>query len=81
MRCARDHFRTVWAALTLLRELNGKPVIIRVVRCSGTILKAQAAQKKRIKMETNSTRSAELKEVEQAVIVDKLDEGELEQDD
>ncbi|RPA87313.1 hypothetical protein BJ508DRAFT_203328 [Ascobolus immersus RN42] len=83
VRCARDHFRTVWAALTLLRELNGKPVIIRVVRCSGTILKAKKAQMKRIQKEAGASKAAmapALKEVERG-LVDNLEDGELEQDD
>ncbi|WBW74706.1 RNase P and RNase MRP subunit Pop5 [Schizosaccharomyces osmophilus] len=43
LRVSRQHFRLAWAALCFLRELNGKPVVIRVVRVSGTIKKAELA--------------------------------------
>lgn len=41
LRIARPHYRTLWAGLTLLRELNGHPVIPRIVAVSGTIKKLQ----------------------------------------
>lgn len=45
IRCPRDHYEMVWAALTyttrLPRPLDNIPVVIRVVRVSGTIKKAE----------------------------------------
>lgn len=41
VRVSREHYRIVWAALTLIRELKGQDVVIRVVRVSGTIKKAE----------------------------------------
>ncbi|KAI9635080.1 Rpp14/Pop5 family-domain-containing protein [Dioszegia hungarica] len=41
LRVARPHYRTLWASLTLLREMNGQPIIPRVVAISGTIKKLQ----------------------------------------
>lgn len=41
LRVARPHYRTLWASLTLLRELNGHPIIPRIVAVSGTIKKLQ----------------------------------------
>lgn len=43
MRCAREHFRIVWAALTLLREVGGRAAVVRVVHVSGTIKKVERA--------------------------------------
>ncbi|KAK4046448.1 RNA-binding protein pop5 [Microbotryomycetes sp. JL201] len=43
IRVSRQHFRTLWAALTLLRALHGQPVIARVVHVGGTIRKTQHA--------------------------------------
>ncbi|KAM0790545.1 hypothetical protein ACM66B_003413 [Microbotryomycetes sp. NB124-2] len=43
IRVSRQHFRTLWAALTLLRALQGQPVIARVVHVGGTIRKTQHA--------------------------------------
>lgn len=44
IRVSRDHYRLVWAALTFITKLP-KPIeeacCIRVVRCSGTIKKAE----------------------------------------
>lgn len=41
IRIARPHVRTLWAALTLLRSVDGTPVLPRVVAVSGTIKKLQ----------------------------------------
>lgn len=45
IRCPRDHYEMVWAALTyttrLPKPLDNTPVVIRVVRVSGTIKKAE----------------------------------------
>ncbi|CED85273.1 RNase P/RNase MRP subunit POP5 [Phaffia rhodozyma] len=43
IRCARDHYRTVWAALSMLGPINSERVVARVIRCSGTIKKIQQA--------------------------------------
>jgi ribonuclease P/MRP protein subunit POP5 len=40
-RVSRAHYRTLWAATTLLRTLNGHPIVPRVVAVSGTIKKLQ----------------------------------------
>jgi len=44
IRCPRDHYEMVWAALTYITHLPkplDTPVVIRVVRVSGTIKKAE----------------------------------------
>jgi len=44
IRCPRDHYEMVWAALTYITHLPNPldtPVVIRVVRVSGTIKKAE----------------------------------------
>ncbi|KAL1598021.1 RNA-binding protein pop5 [Paraconiothyrium brasiliense] len=44
IRCPREHYEMVWAALTLTTKLprpNAIPIVIKVVRVSGTILKAE----------------------------------------
>lgn len=43
LRVARDHFRIVWAALAYLTEIEGKRVVVRVIRVSGTIKKCEQA--------------------------------------
>ncbi|KAK6497634.1 hypothetical protein TWF481_012039 [Arthrobotrys musiformis] len=43
LRITRDNYRTLWAALTYIRELCGQPAVIKVVRVSGTIRKAEVA--------------------------------------
>lgn len=35
LRVSREHYRTLWASLTLLRRLGGQPVIVRVTHVSG----------------------------------------------
>ncbi|RVD84930.1 uncharacterized protein DFL_003266 [Arthrobotrys flagrans] len=41
LRITRDNYRILWAALTYTRELCGQPAVIKVVRVSGTIRKAE----------------------------------------
>jgi len=45
IRCPRDHYAMVWAALTFITHLPTKPVetpvVVRVLRVSGTIKKAE----------------------------------------
>ncbi|KAF2866250.1 Rpp14/Pop5 family-domain-containing protein [Massariosphaeria phaeospora] len=45
IRCSRDHYQMVWAALTFITKLPGTvgsiPVVARVVRVSGTIRSAE----------------------------------------
>lgn len=41
IRVGRDHYRTVWAALTFMKDVSGRPAVIRVARVSGTIKKVQ----------------------------------------
>ncbi|KAF8535611.1 Rpp14/Pop5 family-domain-containing protein [Trichophaea hybrida] len=41
VRVSREQYRLVWAALTYVREIKGRPCVVRVVRVSGTIKKAE----------------------------------------
>ncbi|KAJ4352573.1 RNA-binding protein pop5 [Didymosphaeria variabile] len=44
IRCPREHYEMVWAALTLTTKLPrpvDTPIVIKVVRVSGTIRKAE----------------------------------------
>ncbi|GAA5884106.1 hypothetical protein JCM6882_002142 [Rhodosporidiobolus microsporus] len=43
IRVSREHYRTLWAALTLLRRIGGQEVVARVIHVSGTIRKTQHA--------------------------------------
>ncbi|KAI5481868.1 ribonuclease P/MRP protein subunit POP5 [Pseudohyphozyma bogoriensis] len=43
LRVAREHLRTLWASLTLLRRIGGHEVLTRVLHVSGTIRKIQHA--------------------------------------
>lgn len=43
IRCSREHYQMVCAALTMIDKLNGKDVIVRIVRVSGTIKKCEQA--------------------------------------
>ncbi|KPV73189.1 uncharacterized protein RHOBADRAFT_46297 [Rhodotorula graminis WP1] len=43
LRVSREHHRTLWAALTLLRKVGGVECVARVVHVSGTIRKTQHA--------------------------------------
>ncbi|OAL03927.1 hypothetical protein IQ06DRAFT_291568, partial [Phaeosphaeriaceae sp. SRC1lsM3a] len=58
VRCPRDHYEMVWAALTFITHLpktsnspsaSDTPVVLRVVRVSGTIKKAEEEVIKRAK--------------------------------
>lgn len=49
LRVSREHYRIVWAALTLIRELKGQDVVVRVVRISGTMKKAEKEAIRRAK--------------------------------
>ncbi|RDA86779.1 hypothetical protein CP532_6371 [Ophiocordyceps camponoti-leonardi (nom. inval.)] len=44
IKCARAHYKMLWAALTLMDHVpvkNGRPCIFRVVRVSGTMRKVE----------------------------------------
>lgn len=44
IRCPREHFQIVWAALTFITNVpksSNVPVVIKVVRVSGTVRKAE----------------------------------------
>ncbi len=43
IRCSRDYHKLVCAALTMITKLNGKDVIVRIIRISGTIRKSEQA--------------------------------------
>ncbi|BGP43872.1 RNA-binding protein pop5 [Rhodotorula kratochvilovae] len=43
LRVSREHHRTLWAALTLLRKVGGVECVARVVHVSGTIRRTQHA--------------------------------------
>lgn len=47
VRVAREKMRLVWASLTYVRKLDNRPVIVRVVRVSGTVKKCEQAAIKR----------------------------------
>ncbi|KAI5809964.1 ribonucleases P/MRP protein subunit POP5 [Peziza echinospora] len=60
VRCSREHHHLVWAALTLIREIHGQPVVLRVVRVSGTIKKAETEGVKRARNEIKLVREMQL---------------------
>ena len=64
LRCPREHHRLVWAALTFIKEILGKPVVIRVVKVSGTIKKAEQEGIRRAKEEIRLVRRLEMEEAE-----------------
>lgn len=49
IRVAREHYRLVWAALTFIQSIKGREVVIRVVKVSGTIRKAELEAVRRAK--------------------------------
>lgn len=51
VRVSRDHYRLVWTVLTLMKELRGRPVVIRVVRVGGTIKKVEKEAIRRAKLD------------------------------
>lgn len=55
LQCSRDHFRLVWAALTMIDRVPtkhgpGKPCIFRVVHVSGTIKHAEQEAVRRARL-------------------------------
>lgn len=55
MQCSRDHYRLVWAALTLIDRVPtkngpGSPCVFRVVRVSGTIKKVEEEAVRRARL-------------------------------
>lgn len=66
LRCPREHHRLVWTALTFIKEILGKPVVIRVVRVSGTIKKAEQEGIRRAKDEIRLVRRLEMEEDKRA---------------
>ena len=50
IRVTRDHYRIVWAALTFIRELEGRECLITVRRVSGTVKKVEEEILKRDKV-------------------------------
>ncbi|ORY16698.1 Rpp14/Pop5 family-domain-containing protein [Clohesyomyces aquaticus] len=53
IKCPRAHFRMVWAALSFMTKLpgkDGKPVVVKVVRVSGTIKKIEEEVIRRAKL-------------------------------
>lgn len=48
---SREHYRLVWTALSFIKELKGKPVVVRVVRVSGTIKKVEREAIRRAKVD------------------------------
>ena len=43
VRCGRDVYRNVWASMTLLREVKGRYVAVRVRHCASTLRSSQRA--------------------------------------
>lgn len=41
MRVGREQYRLVWAALSMVKEIRGRPCVLRVVHVGGTIKKAE----------------------------------------
>lgn len=52
VRVSRDHYRLVWTVLSLMKELRGRPIVIRVVRVGGTIRKVEMEAIRRAKLDT-----------------------------
>ena len=48
VRCGRDVYRNVWASMTLLREVKGRSVVVRVRHCASTLRSSQRAAVERI---------------------------------
>ncbi|TGZ78338.1 hypothetical protein EX30DRAFT_297805, partial [Ascodesmis nigricans] len=51
IRVSREHYRLVWAALTGVQSVKGREVVIRVVRVSGTIRKAEMEAVRRARVD------------------------------
>ena len=63
IRCPREHYEMVWAALTFVTRLpsaNHTPVVIKVVRISGTIRKAEEEVIRRAKNIIKRAKEAEI---------------------
>ncbi|KAH9882060.1 hypothetical protein J1614_001232 [Plenodomus biglobosus] len=64
LRCPRDHYTMVWAALTFTTHLPTKPletpVVVRVLRVSGTIKKAEQEVIRRSKLFVQRVRAWEV---------------------
>ena len=37
IRCARDYYKMVWAAVTMINTLNQRSVLFRLVHLGGTV--------------------------------------------
>ncbi|KAF2690436.1 hypothetical protein K458DRAFT_289773 [Lentithecium fluviatile CBS 122367] len=62
IRCPREHYQMVWAALTFVTKLPkpaNTPVVVKVVRVSGTIRKAEEEVIRRAKLLIQSAKAAE----------------------
>lgn len=60
VRILRDHFRIVWAALTFIREIEGRECIVTVQRVSGTVKKAEQEILKRDKRALDTAKSGRI---------------------
>jgi ribonuclease P/MRP protein subunit POP5 len=69
VRVSRDHYRLVWTALSFMNELKGVPVVIRVVRVSGTIKKVEQEAIRRARKEVKRV-GGSLVDVEDIVVED-----------
>ena len=45
VRCGRDLHREVWASMSLMREIKGRSVLVRVLHNGGTLRSSQEAAK------------------------------------
>jgi ribonuclease P/MRP protein subunit POP5 len=87
IRCPRDHYEMVWAALTYITHLPKPvdlPVVIRVVRVSGTIKKAEEEVIRRSQLIVKRARACDgsgelpmLQRVEKAVDKERKAESEV----
>jgi ribonuclease P/MRP protein subunit POP5 len=78
VRVGREHYRLVWAALTYVREIKGRPCVLRVVHVSGTIKKAELEAVRRAKADIGAAEQleAEAKMMEELMDIDDQDEDE-----
>lgn len=75
---AREHYRLIWAALTLTTRLPrpvDRPCVIQVVRVSGTIKKAEEEAIRRARAAIKRAREADLRAGGHGEIVASLSEG------
>lgn len=80
VKVPRDHYRMVWAAMTFIKEVRGRPAVMRVVRVSGTIKKAQEEAIRRAKEEVRRAGADAGVSLAVEDVMD-LDEGEEEEED